>query len=214
MTAAWLLLVAYAAGSIPFGLVIGKVFKGIDLRQVGSKNIGAANAFRNLGPGLGVLTLLMDAVKGALPVVLVGLEPFHVDPAQLAAWRVAVGLAAIMGHNYSLFLGFKGGKGIATSLGVVVALSWQAALCCLGVYAVVMAATRYASVASLSGATALPFAMYFISRSPVYVGFALVAMIFAFYKHRSNLRNLMEGKEPRLAPPRRPAATGQGIERD
>lgn len=191
---------AFLVGSIPFGLVVGRLVKGVDLRQVGSGNIGAANAFRALGPVLGALVLLLDGLKGYLPVKLTGCMfalLAHDGPSPAAA-QVIVGLAAIVGHNNSIYLGFKGGKGIATMFGVLLALSPAATLFAAVTWGLVVGATRYASLGSLSAATSIP--LYFIfTRAPVpYVLFGVLACALAFVRHRSNICNLLTGRELRL----------------
>ncbi|HEY4001778.1 MAG TPA: glycerol-3-phosphate 1-O-acyltransferase PlsY [Candidatus Xenobia bacterium] len=204
-----LIPLAYLLGSFPTGLVLGKTWRKIDLREVGSGNIGAANAYRHLGPVGGAVVLVGDLLKGLLPVLLVQRGPYavHGDPLAAALWQVGLGMVAILGHNNSIFLGFKGGKGIATTLGVVIALNFKVALICFAVWALVMAMTRYASLASLCGAVTLPLAMFrLVPRGTpeerqallVYMAFALMASGLAFYKHRKNLIRLREGTEPRL----------------
>jgi glycerol-3-phosphate acyltransferase PlsY len=156
-----------------------------------------------------VLTLLGDLFKGMGPVLLVTHGPLavHGGPLWIAVWEVGVGLAAIVGHNNSIFLGFKGGKGIATTLGVVIALNWHAAVACFLVWLVVVGVSRYSSLGSLAGAVALPVSVYvFTPRDTpeeqkalaVYLGFSLMATVLAFYKHRTNIQNLRNGTERRL----------------
>lgn len=199
-------VLAYLLGSVPCGLVLGRLLKGIDLRTVGSGNIGTANAFRHLGKVGGTLTLLGDLAKSLIPVLLVS-HLAEGDACTVAWWQVAVGVAAVIGHNNSIFLGFKGGKGIATTLGVLIGLNWHVALICFGVWGLGTALTRYSSVGSLSAAAALPVAMFLMSPAGttdeararlVYTGFSVVACLLAFYKHRKNIRNLRDGKELRL----------------
>jgi glycerol-3-phosphate acyltransferase PlsY len=209
MTTFLLPLVSYLLGSVPCGLLAGKALKGVDLRTVGSGNIGTANAFRELGKVGGSLTLAGDLAKGLLPVMLVTQGPLAATggPLSVALWQVGIGMCAVLGHNNSVFLGFKGGKGIATTLGVVLALNWKASLACVGVWGAMVAMTGYSSLGSLCGAAALPMAMYAFTphETPeqkqavaVYVGFAVVAAILAFYKHRKNLKALRDGTERKL----------------
>jgi glycerol-3-phosphate acyltransferase PlsY len=211
MTASWSTLMllsaaAYLVGSIPFGLVVGKLAKGVDLRQVGSGNIGAANAFRTLGPVLGVLVLILDGLKGTLPVTLVATMFSllgHGDPSPAAA-EVIVGLSAITGHNNSVYLGFKGGKGIATMFGVLLAISPSATLFAALSWALVMALTRYASASSLTAATTIPLYFMWTQAPRPYVLFGMLACILAFVRHRSNIRNLLAGRELRIGQKRGP----------
>lgn len=205
--ASWLSLfvlggAAYLVGSIPFGLVVGYLLKGVDLRQIGSGNIGAANALRALGPAGGALVLLLDSLKGTLPVMLTGAwfaASQHVYSPSAGTAEVFVGLCAIVGHNNSLYLGFKGGKGIATMFGVLLALSGSATLFAVLTWGVVFLLTRYASLSSLSAATSIP--LFFIcTRAPAaYVAFGVVACGLAFVRHRTNIKNLLSGNEQRLA---------------
>lgn len=190
-----LALGSYALGSIPFGVAVGKLAKGVDLRTMGSGNIGAANAWRILGPGPAILVLLLDAAKGWAPIALgvpvVGL--------QHNAWAaVAAGMAAILGHNYSMFLGFKGGKGVATSMGVVVGLDWRAALAGVLVWVAAVALTRFSSVGSLSGAVAVPILLYALGRPAPIVWFGVAAAAAVWLKHRENIARLLAGKELKM----------------
>lgn len=205
-SASWpsLLLLAGAAfllGSIPFGLVVGILVKGVDLRKVGSGNIGAANAMRNLGPVLGVVTLLLDAFKGYLPVTLAGrmfsllATPHSPSPAMA---EVVVGLFAIVGHNNSIYLGFKGGKGIATMFGVVLAINTGATLVAALAWVTGFALTRYSSVGSLSAAVSIPIYLMFARAPTPHVVFGMLACILAFVRHRSNIKNLLSGRELRV----------------
>lgn len=212
LSASWpslllLCVAAFLVGSIPFGLVVGRLVKGVDLRQVGSGNIGAANAFRTLGPVLGVIVLLLDGLKGYLPVTLTA-TMFNLlgggCPGAATA-AVLVGLAAIVGHNNSIYLGFKGGKGIATMFGVLLALSPPATLFAALTWAIVMGVTRYASLSSLSAATSIPLFFMWTQAPRAYVMFGMLACLLAFVRHRSNIRNLMSGRELRLGSSGRPA---------
>lgn len=187
-----LLVSAYIAGSIPFGVIIGRLLKGVDIRTVGSGNIGAANAFRTLGPVAGTLVLLIDIAKGFIPVFIA----FKLAPAEfLNVACVLVGFFAILGHNYSIFLKFKGGKGIATSLGVFLCLSWQASLIAVAVYILVVISTRISSLGSLSGTLAIPVLMYLFKAPFEFTLFAVLAAVFAFYKHKENIKRLIKKEE-------------------
>ena len=210
LSASWpslimLCMAAFLVGSIPFGLVVGQLVKGVDLRKVGSGNIGAANAFRTLGPVLGVGVLLLDALKGYVPVILAGrmfamfamFAPQHV-PGPHAA-EVVVGLCAIIGHNNSIYLGFKGGKGIATMFGVILALSPTATLFAALTWGCVMATTRYASLSSLCAATSIPLYLMFTHAPTAYVMFGMLSCVLAFVRHRTNIQNLVSGRELRFS---------------
>ncbi|MHC9540896.1 MAG: glycerol-3-phosphate 1-O-acyltransferase PlsY [Vulcanimicrobiota bacterium] len=189
------LAASFLLGSIPFGVITGKLLKGIDIRDVGSGNIGTANAFRALGLWGGLLVFAGDVAKGFLPVHFACLA----TSGPLLEWlQVFSGIVAILGHNYSVFLRFKGGKGIATSLGVILALNWKIALLCLGIWGLIVLVTRYSSVGSLTGSFMLPILMALFKQPYPYIGFAVIACLFAFHAHRKNIRNLMEGKELKL----------------
>lgn len=198
--------VAYFIGAIPFGVLVGKYFCKIDIRTIGSGNIGAANAFRTLGVIPGIIVLLGDAAKGGLPVYftwkLFGFVGSfsNVETSESAAQmlQVLVGLAAILGHNYSCFLKFKGGKGIATSAGVFVILSWKACLGSLIVWISAALLTRFSSVGSLSAATALPVLLWKFGSPTSHIAFGVLASLFAFIKHKDNIKRLIRGEENKL----------------
>lgn len=188
------LIIAYFMGSIPTGVVIGKKFKGIDIREHGSKNTGATNAYRVLGLQYGIVVLLADALKGYLPVFLASL-------AGLAGWQlILVGLVTIVGHTLSIFLKFKGGKGVATSLGVFIYLVPNIVLILLVVFLLIAFSTKYVSLASVSAAGLFPILVLFM---PVkeglgkwnMFGFALIIALFVIFKHRSNIQRLLHGNE-------------------
>lgn len=193
MTLALLLLCSYLLGAIPIGLIVGRLIKGIDIRQHGSGNIGATNVWRVLGPFWGSLTFALDTAKGLTPVLLA----HHLLP-HLFWLPVAAGMLAIMGHNFSVFLGFRGGKGVATTLGVACGLSWQAALIGLIVWLIVLALTRYISLASLIGTPIGAICLWaFNGWNWVYGLFALLAAVFVIVKHRPNMQRLRAGTEPK-----------------
>lgn len=185
-------ILSYALGSVPTGLWLGLKLRGVDIRQHGSKNIGATNTFRVLGKGLGVLTLAGDILKGWVPVVLF---------AQLDTWEylpVLCGLAAILGHTFSLFLWFRGGKGVATSTGVFLGLAPVPTLIAGGVFAIVFAATRMVSAGSISAAAAMIAAVFAIATPvPVRIVTVLVAVL-VIVKHHANIRRILKGEESRL----------------
>ncbi len=194
MTAdALIVLGGYLLGSIPFGYVIPRLVRGDDVRRHGSGNVGASNVWRVYGSSLGIAVALLDVAKGFVPA-LVGLELG-------GDWvGVLAGAAAMVGHARPVYLGFsKGGKMVATAGGVALALSPLAALVCLGVWLVVFAAFRYASLASMVTAAALPFACLAFGASWPVVGFAAIAAIGVLALHRHNIRRLLAGSEPRFA---------------
>lgn len=188
-------VISFVVGSIPFGVIIGKLVKNIDIREVGSGNIGAANVWRALGPVPAIIVLILDALKG---FVCVKLAMMLVHAGFYGAGEVISGLSAIMGHNYSVFLKFKGGKGIATSLGVVFGLDARIALISFGIWVVILLLTRYSSLGSLTGAAAVPVQMYLFHKPQAYLIFAVLAAVFAFYKHKENIKRLIAGREIKI----------------
>ena len=193
---------AYLVGGVPFSYLAGMWAKGIDLRQHGSGNLGASNTYRILGGRIALIVLVLDIAKGLIPVVMarawdvVGLEPYH---------EIAAAVGAILGHLFSPYLRFSGGKGIATSAGAFAGLAPWAFACALLVFAAVFAARKIVSLASLAAAVALPIAVYMTGRislapssSAVLWGSVLI-MVVVVVKHRGNIKRLMAGTEPRLA---------------
>lgn len=194
--------VAYLLGSIPTGFLVAKA-RGVDIRTVGSGNIGATNVFRQLGVPAGVFVLLMDALKGWLAVVIAArficlwLYPAAGELAR--DWlQIEAGLAAVLGHNYTCWLYFKGGKGIATSAGVLVALVPLALVIILAIWVLVLAASRYVSLASILASFALPFAAALTRQSLTLVIVTALMAILAIYKHKANIRRLLNGTENRF----------------
>lgn len=195
-------LLAYLLGSVPTGFLVAQA-KGVDIRAVGSGNIGATNVLRTLGKPAGIFVLFMDALKGWVAVVLVTrlvLFAFGLgaEGARMEVCQIIAALCAILGHNYTCWLHFKGGKGIATSAGVLLALVPWALIVIFVVWVVVFALTRYVSLASLAAAAALPFASWATHESltKVIVTGAMAAL--AIYKHKGNIQRLLNGTEPRF----------------
>lgn len=187
-----LILMSYVLGAIPFGIVIGRRITGVDVRQRGSGNIGTANVLRSLGVKPAILVLLMDVAKGAIPV-LVGRA--ILSSVELGALAPFLGLVAVIGHNWSVFLQFRGGKGVATTAGVSLAVMPSAALAAIGVFALVVVLSRYASLGSMIGVTTLPvFGGVFGYRGVPLVVAVLLAAI-ALVRHRANIGRLLSGTE-------------------
>jgi len=186
------IVLAYFIGALPTGLILVRVLRGEDIRKYGSGNIGAANVLRVAGPAVAAAVLLVDVLKGLVPVLLA----LRAGPAPWAA--VAAGLAAIAGHNWSIFLGFRGGKGIATSFGVLAGLSLQAALAAAAVWIVVVAITRFSSLGSLLAAVSVPIVLWRLRTPPEYVAFGLIASLLAIFRHRANIQRLVAGTELRI----------------
>ena len=195
------MVIAYLIGSIPTSVWWGRAFYGVDVRQHGSHNAGATNTFRVLGPKAGIPVLLVDILKGFVPVrLLPNLTHLEPDTAPWMWFRVALVGAAVIGHLYPVFARFKGGKGVATSLGGVLAVHPGAAAICVVVFAVVFYLWRYVSLGSLCAALAFPLAVILIYKefSAVKIGFALVLCLLVFYTHRENIGRLIRGEENRM----------------
>ncbi len=196
---ALLWLGAYLLGSIPFGLLFSRLFGGTDVRQAGSGNIGATNVARVAGPLPDILTLLFNAAKGALAVWLAARFADH-----SARTMMFAGIAVLLGHCFPVWLGFKGGKGVATGLGVFSALCPSAALAATALFVLIVVSLRIVSLASITAAAAMPLLVYFLwaphHAPPLVVSFGtLFAAALILYKHNANLQRLVEGTEPRFA---------------
>ena len=193
---AWPVLVAYVVGATPFGYLAGRV-KGIDIRQHGSGNIGATNVLRVLGKPVGITVLVLDMLKGLLPVLL---SQWVSDS---SAIHIATAIAAILGHNYTFWLGFKGGKGIATTAGAILPiLPWALLAAVLG-WIIVLFTTRYVSVASIAAALLIPIELavetWLTGKwNAAVFGFGLFVCLLAIWKHRSNIARLRRGEENRF----------------
>ena len=191
MHAAAYVAAAYVIGSIPIGVILSKL-RGKDPRKVGSGNIGATNVMRTAGKAVGIITLLGDAAKGFVPTILAldaGLSVFVV---------VAVGFAAFAGHLFPVFLGFKGGKGVATALGVYLALSPLAIFISFVVFVLVLLKWRYVSAGSLAGTVAMPLILLSMRAEPMYIYVSLVIGAFVIVRHLDNIKRLAAGTEHKL----------------
>lgn len=192
----WPVLVAYVVGATPFGFLAGKL-RGIDIRDHGSGNIGATNVLRVLGKPVGITVLVLDMLKGLLPVLLA------MAASDRSEIHIAAAVAAILGHNYTFWLGFKGGKGIATTAGAILPiLPWALLAAVLG-WIVFLLATRYVSVASIAAALLIPTTLVVEAVlkgnwNPAVFGFGLFVCVLAIWKHRSNIGRLLRGEENRF----------------
>ncbi len=197
MSSALLIVAAYLCGSIPFGLLIARAKTGKDVRAVGSGNIGATNVARAAGKGAAVATLLLDAMKGLAPVLW---SRTLADPTPFASHDglgAACAVAAVLGHCFPVWLGFRGGKGVATGLGVSLGLSWTAALAGAFTWLVLYKLLRISSVGSLAGALATLAVAACVASVPVVAGLAVVAAII-LVRHQGNLRRLLRREEHRV----------------
>jgi glycerol-3-phosphate acyltransferase PlsY len=200
----WLLTAVYAylLGSIPFGYILVRTFQKEDIRATGSGNIGATNVARSNKP-LGISTLFLDALKGWLAVILTHavVKAFHLGipiPAEnLAAFA---GLMVVLGHMFPVWLGFRGGKGVATALGVFIALSWPAALCALGVFILVTYFSKYVSMGSIIAALSIPLFVWLLTphRTVFFMLCTVLIALLVVVKHASNIARLKDGTESKL----------------
>lgn len=186
-------IVSYLLGSIPTGYLVAKA-KGVDIRAVGSGNIGATNVFRILGKTAGISVLLVDALKGFVACRYVAFGP----NAPSEAHTMIAGLFAILGHNYTCWLRFKGGKGIATSAGVLLALSPVGFAVAVATFLIVLALSRYVSLSSIIAALVLPFGVWLAGGTSRMIALMTFFGAMAIYKHRANIQRLMAGTESRI----------------
>lgn len=194
MMPALLLVAAYLIGAFPTSYVVGRMTRGIDLRQHGSGNLGATNAFRVLGWRAATPIFLVDVAKGFLPVSLFP----RIDGAEPIAWTLAYAAAAIIGHMFSIYVGFRGGKGVATGAGVFLALAPLAALGSLVIWTLLVLATGYVSLASIVSAAALPLLIGLAGAPGAVLALSVALAAFVIYAHRANMRRLLRGEEHRF----------------
>jgi len=204
-----IVVIAYLLGSFPTGYIAVKQLKGIDIREVGSGSTGATNVLRTLGKGPGAFVLVLDSLKGVLAIALVyylfSFEPIQnyipptVDAKLWQPWlAILAGLAAILGHSKSIFLGFTGGKSVAISLGILLAMSWQVGLATTGVFAVIVAISRIVSLSSIVGAIAVPILMVLLHQPLPYILFGIAGGLYVILRHRNNIERLLAGTEPKI----------------
>ena len=192
LTSLLLLAIGYLLGSMPNGYLAGRWLKGIDLRQCGSGSTGATNVLRNVGKAPALVVFLLDVGKGALAVLLA--KGFGLND-----WvQVLAGLAALAGHIWPVWLGWKGGKAVATGLGMFLGLAWPVGLACFGLFMAVISLSRIVSLSSVIAAIGLPVLMVISGSSSAYVMVSLVASLLVLWRHRSNIERLIAGTEPRI----------------
>ena len=187
-------VLGHVCGSVPSGLWLVQAFHGIDIRNYGSKNIGTTNVFRTVGPKTAVLVLIADAFKGILAV---GIMSYFFHNPLLA---VVTALGALLGHNYSLFLGFKGGKGVATALGLLIFMMPKVAVASFGIWLVCVLLTRYVSLGSIMAAIFTPPLAWYLGYPSAYVIFSVVAAFFVVLRHKENIHRLLTGTESKIKP--------------
>lgn len=199
-----LLLAAYLIGSIPTAVWVSKRFYGIDVREHGSKNAGATNTFRVLGKKPGTFVLLFDVLKGwaATSLALVLVQVNAIDPDNLIYYQLAMGILAVTGHVFPVYVGFKGGKGVATLLGMVLAIQPQAALVCILIFIIVLLLFKYVSLGSMIGAVAFPLLLLLIPDfhpdKPILTIFGFLLAGLVVYTHRKNIGRLLNGAESKV----------------
>jgi glycerol-3-phosphate acyltransferase PlsY len=196
-------LTAYLLGSLPTGYLIAKSLKGIDIRQCGSGSTGATNVLRNVGKGAAIAVLAIDILKGALALLVVHgfyeMTGSEILPLSLQPWLITlVGTIAILGHSKSVWLQFKGGKSVATSLGVLLVMNPWAALGTVGVFALMLTWRHIVSLGSISGAIAVNIFMVLLHQPLAYCLFAAIAGFYVILRHRSNIERLLAGVEPAI----------------
>lgn len=205
-----LLLYSYLLGSIPIGYLIGRTLKGIDIREHGSGSTGATNVLRTLGRGPGLAVLLADVLKGVFAIAsidwiysqdiwLSSIAPNTIDPQAWLPWMTFLsGLAAILGHSKSIWLNFTGGKSVAISLGILLAMSWQVALATIAIFAAVLALSRIVSLSSIMGAIAVSILMVILNQPVAYILFGVAGGLYVIWRHQANIQRLLAGTEPRV----------------
>lgn len=206
-----LLILAYLLGSIPTGYLAGKLLKGIDIRQEGSGSTGATNVLRTLGKVPAIVVLLIDILKGVAAIAAVNFAFTHLPGwlyyskiigLNFEIWQpimvTLAGLLALLGHSKSIWLNFTGGKSVATSLGILLAMNWMVGLSTLGVFAISIAITRIVSVSSIAGAIAVMALMVVFKQPLPYCLFAIAGGTYVIWRHRTNIQRLLAGTEPKL----------------
>ena len=204
------LIFSYILGSISFAWIIAKVFKNIDIRKYGSKNPGATNVYRTISKPLGVITLILDVLKGFIPVYFVPyFFIFFTDKGIVVSviyYTIIVALLVILGHVFSIFLNFKGGKGVAVGLGVFLAINPIATLCSLAVFIVIVVLTRYVSLSSIVASIVLPIGIYFFSKYNIiqsnsyeFLIFSIIVVSLVIIRHISNIKRLLNGTENKIS---------------
>ena len=196
------IIIGYLLGSIPFGVIIGKLVRGIDVREHGSGSMGMTNVMRTVGAKAGLIVLILDLLKGSGAVALAWLI-FYSAPDSTVHWgQMAGGAVAVIGHSWPVYIGFRGGRGISTAFGAILVISWPIGLICLATFLLMVAIFRYISLGSISGAIALVIAMvisYIYDWEPIsYLAFALVVAPIIIFRHRANIKRLLSKTEPKI----------------
>ena len=190
------ILAAYLIGSIPTGYIIVKTFTGQDIRTIGSGSTGATNVKRVMGKKWFFITLLLDAFKGALPVILAKI--FTTTFAGIGLLPVLAAIAVILGHSKSIFLKFTGGKSVASGVGTILALNWQVGLIIAVIWSIITYLSKYVSLGSIIALAVSPFLMYFLDGHIAYAAYCALAAIYVIWLHRSNIQRLLKGEENKV----------------
>jgi acyl phosphate:glycerol-3-phosphate acyltransferase len=200
---AGIILLAYLLGSLPTGYLAGRILQGIDIREHGSGSTGATNVLRTLGKVPGSIVLLVDALKGVLAIVIAQtVFTLHLMPTLPTDWESYLiplaAIGAILGHSKSIWLGFKGGKSVATGIGILLAMSWQVGLAAIAVFAVSIGISRIVSISSILAAMSATIWMVVFAQPVAYIVFAIVGGIYVVWLHRANIQRLMAGTEAKI----------------
>ena len=196
-----LIVLAYLIGSIPSSVWVSKYFFGIDIRDYGSGNAGATNTFRTLGPNWGSFVMLADMLKGIIAVKLVYLIPYYIDhESQMTNLQIGLGLAAVVGHIFPIWAEFRGGKGVATVFGMVLGIQPIVAVCCVGVFLLVLYLTRFFSLSSIlaSHAFTIFIIVIFNEKEDLYRTFAIAVALMVLITHQKNIGRLLQGNESKV----------------
>jgi acyl phosphate:glycerol-3-phosphate acyltransferase len=195
-----LLVTAYLIGSIPTAVWWGKRYYGIDVREFGSGNAGATNTFRVLGKKAGIPVLFVDVIKGTAAVLLAFLSPFEFDSNQFVNLELGLGIAALVGHVFPIFAGFRGGKGVATILGIVICLTPITSLMVLGIFLIVLLATRYVSLSSITAGLSFPFFLNIVlkNQNQTLLIFSIFVAALLILTHKKNIGRLLKRQETKV----------------
>jgi glycerol-3-phosphate acyltransferase PlsY len=195
-----LLLIAYLIGSVPFSVIAGKLLKGIDVREYGSGNAGATNTFRVLGKKAGIPVLLLDVLKGYLAVNLAWYTPYVPSTEIYINLQLTFGIAAVLGHVFPVYVGFRGGKGVATLLGFMIAVFPEAALISILVFVLTLLFSKYVSLSSIFAGLFFPFGVYYLSENvvPTMMIFAVFVPVLLIATHQRNIERLVRGDENKV----------------
>jgi glycerol-3-phosphate acyltransferase PlsY len=194
-------LIAYMLGSIPTAYWVGKRFYKIDIREHGSKNAGATNTFRVLGKRAGIPVLIIDVLKGFIAVKVGGTwSEYYPNSNPLVNYKIVLGIAVVLGHIFPLFAHFRGGKGVATLFGVIIAMHWQAACSSAAIFMIVFLISKYVSLGSMISAVVYPFIIVWVfkSETPSMIYFSLVIAIVVLFTHQKNIERLVKGEENKM----------------